>query len=263
MKDLAGNESQCERSVPLGEGLQVTGIPPEENVPGKENIVPAVAPASPPSGYVNIRSDFLKEMDMQFRPFGAERLEMARTEVPEKAWRLFLKEKGLPRPESTDASTARPMTFEGGGQPAQLPDFAKWFQEKARDGYAYSVPTVGQWLCAFGGTNDVQAAKEEIREWFRVRFKAPGSYHYFTNEVYDRGSRPENETATRLLDMESNLQEVVVDDLAGVSVFGVIGAYNRISEQGDMLDHCLRARHYNPFHMRFTGFRLCRRPLEE
>ena len=85
---------------------------------------------------------------------------------------------------------------------------------------------------------------------------------YGVNKVTGVGSRQENRTPTGLLDMESNVQELVLDG----EVFMAIGASNRDSGVKVMLDHCLQPRRYDTdaqtHQGRLTGVRLLRKPQE-
>jgi serine/threonine protein kinase len=213
-------------------------------------------------GVTLITSRFLEEMEMEFVPVGQDRLEMGRAEVPERAWFRFLREKSYG--ETRQGSTNYPMTL-GDFSPSLLREFVKWFEEKSSDGYAYFIPTQEQWMAAFCAAGDPVEARDKIKEWFfgtrkdQQRFEPHPEVRYGVNKVYPIGSRKENRTPAGLLDMESNVQEVVLDGDA----FKVIGGSNQENEQ-EILQRTLEARPFGELERgpqgRMTGFRLCRKP---
>jgi hypothetical protein len=216
-------------------------------------------------GVTLISSRFIEELAMEFVPFGQQRLEMSRYEVPERAWFQFLRETG--RGNFGGGRVTLPMVL-GALSPDLLREFAKWFESHSADGYAYSIPTVTHWLMAFVGVTDVDRARDGVREWFqgtdsgRHHFNPEPAVRYGVNKVTGVGSRQENRTPTGLLDMESNVQELVLDG----EVFMAIGASNRDSGVKVMLDHCLQPRRYDTdaqtHQGRLTGVRLLRKPQE-
>lgn len=192
---------------------------------------------------------------------------MCRTEMPERAWFLFLREKkGLDTSEP--GRRDYPMTL-GDKSPDLLREFVRWFEDKASDGYVYEIPTVKHWLGAFGGVSDPRQAFWQVTEWFRgerrdssARFNPDPGIRYGKNKVTPIGARPENRTPTGLLDMEANVQEIVLDG----EVFKVIGGSNQDSGTEQILDRCREPRSYD-FDRRtlqgdLSGFRLCRKPAE-
>jgi hypothetical protein len=213
--------------------------------------------ASKVLGFIYIRSTFLKEMDLEFVPFGQERLEMSLTEIPERAWNLFLRESGYGAPE--EERPGQPMTF-GDSSPELAREFVKWFTEKSRDGYVYSIPTRAQWLSAFTGMTEPAGALAAVRQWFETSFEESPRERYGVNYAQGTGKRKENATPTGLLDMESNVQEIVLDG----GVFKVIGGTNRDAGRSVLMERCLHPRPYTSderaLQGRLTGLRLCRRP---
>jgi serine/threonine protein kinase len=215
----------------------------------------------PQPGTVIIRSAFLEEMGLSFVTFGADRFEMGETEVTEKVWNRFLRDRGRAGAASYGGRKDHPMVI--ADQPVNLlKEFAVWFQEQAADGYQYFVPSASQWLCAFAGTRDAREATDRIRAWFDASFIAkPGERYGFVIASKVR-SRPENATPSGLFDMESNVQELVFKD--GEELFAVIGGHNQLVYREDILKHCLSIRPFNEGQQimlgKVTGFRLCRRP---
>jgi formylglycine-generating enzyme required for sulfatase activity len=203
---------------------------------------------------------------MEFVPFGHERWEMSRTEVPERAWNTFLREqKGMSIRSS--GRVDYPMTL-GDESPDLLREFVQWFGERSADGYVYSIPTVERWITAFSGTCDAARAADFARAWFRgdrvastsTRFNPSPRQRYGFNRLLPVGSRPENRTPTGLLDMVANVQEIVLEG----EVPKVIGGSNRDASTSVLEANCLAPRPYDTntrdFQGAFTGFRLCRRP---
>jgi hypothetical protein len=214
------------------------------------------------------RAPFLVEMGLEFRPFGfgEDRLEMSLTEVPERPWHQFLRE--MRHDESAGPGRLDYPMLLGKHPPELLFEFVEWFEEKADDGWNYFIPSVNEWQAAFAGASDPVQAHAYIEEWFRgerrdqKRFDPdplPRASRYGQNIVHAIGSRRVNATPTGLLDMESNVQEVV---LRG-GVFYVVGAQNRVADTADVLAHCLQPRRYSKvreeYSQDFTGFRLCRK----
>ena len=150
-------------------------------------------------------------------------------------------------------------------EPNYLTYFASWLTEKSEDGYEYFIPTAGQWMEAFAGARDPREASDAIKRWFKGedakrRFNPSPRSRYGINEVLHSGERPENRTPTGLLDMESNVQEIVRDDN---NLWYVIGGYNTL--RGDQLGWaCTEKRLYTTatesWAGKFTGFRVGRKP---
>jgi formylglycine-generating enzyme required for sulfatase activity len=208
---------------------------------------------------------FLVERGLDFVPLPS-RLEFSRTELPESMWFEFLVQRGL-RDEDAPAGRADyPMVL--GDYPASLlGDLSKWVTERSADGYEYRVPTLDEWLCAFSGARDAEGAREDVEAWFRggsrrQRFVDSPEEEYGKEEPSRIGSRPANASPTGLLDMESNVQELVKDG-SGAPV--VIGGQNPESQPEELLHACLEPRAYDrgqrDLMRRFTGFRLCRSPM--
>jgi len=274
MTDLASNVEYKDQpfSPPLAPGGSVGSASFLEKASGRLADVPGSrsdgqesgpsSRATGSQGVTLITSRFLEEMEMEFVPVGQDRLEMGRAEVPERAWFRFLRDKNYG--ETRQGSTNYPMTL-GDFSPSLLREFVKWFEEKSSDGYTYSIPTQEQWMAAFCAAGDPAEARDKITEWFlgsrkdQQRFEPHPEVLYGVNKVYPIGSRKENRTPTGLLDMESNVQEVVQDG----DGFRVIGGSNQEDER-EILKHCLEARPFGELERgaqgRMTGFRLCRKP---
>ena len=243
-----------------GEGTVVSGGQDGSSESSREGFPRGLA-----HGVTLISSRFIEELGMEFVPFGQERLELSRYEVPERAWFQFLREAGHGNPGSGRVTS--PMVLES-LSPDLLREFAKWFGRHSADGYTYAIPTVSHWLMAFAGVNDVGRAREGVREWFqgtgsgRHRFNPEPTVRYGLNKVTRLGSRHETRTPTGLLDMESNVQELVLEG----EVFMAIGASNRDSGKKIMLEHCLQPRRFDTdaqtHQGRLTGVRLLRKPQE-
>ena len=267
MTDLAGRTSIMKLPLYRQLGLLTAGAVQDDSAGGKTTARTEDPRLQTAVGIIP-RSAFLKEMGLIFVPFGDDRLqqEMSRTELPDRVWQLFLRtERGLDR-EKDERSTAgdplMPMVL--GDQPVTaVRDFVKWFQERANDGYVYFVPTVEQWLCAFTDTDEEQEARQALEKWFDRRFEARPEPRYGVNKPYAMGLRLENMTLTGMLDMESNLQELVVlqDDR---TIYAVIGAHNQLVDAESIKRACLHHRKFDraqqPLLKKLTGLRLCRRP---
>lgn len=227
---------------------------------------PFVGPPSPePSpagaGWTRISTPFLEDLELEFVPFGQERREICRTEVTERAWFRFLKEKR--RGVKEEGRRDYPMVL--GDEPAELLlGFVSWIETSSDDGYVYEIPTVSDWVCAFAGTSDPALASRRVEQWFSgrslERFDPSPDVAYSSPTLQRIGSRPENRTpVTGLLDMEANVQEIVLDR----GVFKVMGGTDRDKAE-DLEERCLSARLYDSderdFRKRFTGVRLMRRP---
>ncbi len=272
LTDLAGNVAVFEEAFhPSGIASKKAGgtldLPESEPVPalaGTEEGSGAsgsLRPVSRARGVTWIVSPFLEELRMDFVPFGHERWEMARIEVPERAWFQFLREaKG--RASLRQGSLDMPMVLQD-ESPELLREFVKWFGERSDDGYVYEIPTADQWIEAFTGAPP-DAVRERMRAWFAGK-GAPGfvsnpRVRYGQNVVLAIGSRPENRTPTGLLDMEANVQEIV---RVGEEL-QVIGGSNRDAAPSEIETRCLAPRPYDAkariFQGAVTGFRLCRRP---
>ncbi len=202
---------------------------------------------------------------MDFIVCGPTRLEMCKTEIFESCWFRFLNEKGLRGPDERLGKRENPMVLSN--QPIELVgQFVKWFEEQAADGYTYSLPTVEQWLRSFTGARTEAEATREIRSWFSEdgEFVFQQSERYGQNEVSAIGERSENATSTGLLDMESNLQEIV---LTAQGLHVVIGGHNQLDDQERLSRACTMSRSLDEDQREllggFTGFRICRKPISE
>ena len=257
LTDLAGNVSERRHDYspliaePMPEGAEV----------------PVAGAGSKPiqAGTIILRSRFLREVGMEFVVCGPSRLEMSKTELPESCWFRFLNEKGLRGPDERIGKRENPMVL--ADQPVELiAQFVKWFGEQAADGYTYSLPTVEQWLCSFSGTRTQEKAVREIKDWFTQDdgFVFQQEERYGQNMVSRIGMRPGNATATGLLDMEGNLQEIVLDP-QGLHV--VIGGHNQLADPARISRACLETRSLDEDQRDllggFTGFRICRQPVSE
>ena len=257
LTDLAGNisERRHDYSPPIDEPM------PEA---GKLPATPASA-APVRAGTIILRSRFLREVGMDFIVCGPTRLEMCKTEIFESCWFRFLNEKGLRGPDERLGKRENPMVLSD--QPIELVgQFVKWFEEQAADGYTYSLPTVEQWLRSFTGARTEAEATREIRSWFSEdgEFVFQQSERYGQNEVSTIGERSENATSTGLLDMESNLQEIV---LTAQGLHVVIGGHNQLDDQERLSRACTMSRSLDEDQREllggFTGFRICRKPISE
>lgn len=265
MIDLAGNETVVTQVCPVFEPGQVAGA---EGAEGRTQ--PGVAREGEGALVTGSkrrtvkRSETLRELELDFVAYGGlSAEEMGVSEVNQKAWNAFLRDRlGQKTPEG---DPRKPMTIGERFDPELLTYFAHWLTEKSDDGYRYHVPTANQWTCAFSGSAYPPEAGEALRRWFRGddprrRFNASPRSRYGVNEVLNIGERPENRTPTGILDMESNVQEIVRDD---TGLWYVIGGYNLLREN-DLLHFCAQKRLYSTatesWAGKFTGFRLARRP---
>jgi hypothetical protein len=255
LTDRAGNVSTIKEFFnPL---LAATPPAPVEGPPVRRSS------PSPEPGTVILRSAFLHEIGLRFSVCGPSRFEMASTEVPEYAWFLFLEEKRQREVEAGRGSRQYPMVLED-RYLKLLPEFVRWFEINAADGYSYAIPHQDDWLRAFTGARSVDEARKEISAWFHDAQDGFGfvqSERYGKNKPSEIRARPSNLTPTELLDMESNLQEIVLDDN---DLYAVIGGHNQLDDVDRMEQHCLAARRFDTDTRemlgRFTGVRLCRRP---
>ena len=277
MTDRAGWRGEAGETFPQTYNVEVAGdgTTATDGAGAKLELAPAVGgrdlseptPAVRPvqrGGAVTLRAAFLREMGMDFRPFGSERYEMGVTEVPERAWFEFLRSVD-PEAPTEPGRLSFPMVI-AEYDPALLAKFVLWFERQADDGYHYMVPTVQQWQAAFGGDDHPVQNLERITSWFRntradgKRFDVSPSVRYGWNQIKRIGSRAENATPTGFLDMESNVQEVV----RGGGFYYVLGAHNATRESELIERYCLRPRPFtdvlSSLSGALTGFRLCRRP---
>ena len=257
LTDLAGNisERRHDYSPPIDEPMPATGQLP---------VTPAVT-APVRAGTIILRSRFLREVGMDFIVCGPTRLEMCKTEISESCWFRFLNEKGLRGPDERLGKRENPMVLSD--QPIELVgQFVKWFEEQAADGYTYSLPTVEQWLRSFTGARTEAEATREIRSWFSEdgEFVFQQSERYGQNKVSAIGERSENATSTGLLDMESNLQEIV---LTAQGLHVVIGGHSQLDDPERLSRACTMSRSLDEDQREllggFTGFRICRKPVSE
>ena len=209
-------------------------------------------------------SEFVRRVGLEFRPFGfsPDRLEMSHTEVTELAWTEFLRGRG--RNDVAAGSARLPMTLDQ-EPPELIYEFVRWFERNADDGFTYFIPSVVEWKQAFSGANDPAQANAEIAKWFsggredNRQFDSSPKERYGYNRVSNVGSRRENATPTGFLDMESNVQEIVLDG----DLFYVIGGDNSDTSADRMTEACLRPRLYSQREAAMggalTGLRLCRK----
>jgi hypothetical protein len=266
MFDLAGNENTVRESCPLFD----PGIAPKEDVVsgvsgnGQEGTKTAVTPR--PSPRLVKQTEFLKELSLDFAPYGIFGQEMSIYEVNQKAWNTFQREI-LGRRDVPPGSTAIPMTLDERFDSELLNKFAKWIGQKSNDGYRYSIPTDKNWMTAFAGSKDPRDAPDVIVKWFKgtlggIAFNPSPGKRYADPDVLPCGSRQENRTPTGLLDMESNIQEIVRDENG---LWYVIGGHNRDRVE-DLESRCTAARPYlygtSLWAYKYTGFRLCREPID-
>jgi hypothetical protein len=118
-------------------------------------------------------------------------------------------------------------------------------------------------MTAFTGSRDPSDAIQDITKWFKAPsggFNGSPRRRYSITDVLHSGERPENRTPTGLLDMESNLQEVVHDESGS---WRVVGGWNAL-RGWELLQMCTVSRPYSTgasdWMAGFTGFRLGRRP---
>ncbi|MBI4582590.1 MAG: protein kinase [Planctomycetes bacterium] len=257
MIDMVGNANTVSELCPVAD---VEGI-----VTPKERLDPDAGVA--PAGFRQEGQScpFLKEIGLEFKAFGKEGVEMSTTEVTERAWTRYLKERSFRRgEEAKEGSLDLPMTLVEADENLLL-GFTDWLSDKCKENYRYYIPTPEEWRCAFAGTADPQEAAGEILNWFQGASRRGKSYNpnpknrYYSEQISRIGSRLENRTPSGLLDMESNLQELV-RDLEGR--FGVIGGWNLLRES-ELSDHCLKER---PFKLgsrdplkKYTGLRVARK----
>ncbi|HZN57112.1 MAG TPA: serine/threonine-protein kinase, partial [Planctomycetota bacterium] len=274
MTDLAGNIGRGEQLCPVtradaragfltGAAFRDAGSTSFASPSNVSHSAPESAAASTASGVTVISSPFVREMEVEFVPFGQDRLEMSRTEVPEKAWFRFLDERGHGFHGTGEALV--PMVLDERSVET-LREFVAWFEEKANDGYRYEIPTAAQWLQAFAGERDAERARRSVTAWFQAkldsvdRFDPRPKCSYETDAVKEVGRRPENRAPGGLLDMEANVQEVVLDG----GLLKVIGGHAGDKTPDALLSRALAPRPFGPSEAategRFTGLRLLRRP---
>ena len=262
MVDLAGNVGVHDQVCTLtrsamGELNRATSRGGRDLVyaAGQSRSVPRAAATG-----IQVRSPFLMDLDLDFRPFGTTRTEMGTTEVTERVWAKFLVSRAQPVAELKNPEYPRLLTEE---DTALLRDFVLWFQEEAKDGYAYGIPTTAEWKCAFVNASDPHYANIHIDDWFGEqgfdgqRFEPNPTQRYGLRVPVRVRSRPENKTPTGLYDMEGNVQEIVED--GGLRL---IGGFNNLEKPDDFRKYCKQSRPYNPgdLYARMTGCRLLRRP---
>ncbi len=236
-----------------------------KEVPGlymPASVAADTAAASPTLRPRIFRSPFLRRHGMSFVTCGVTGLEMGTTEVPEAVWFEFLEDTGLRDEDAGPATRGHPMVLNDA--PVKwVRRFVKWFEAQAEDGYAYHVPTVDEWTMAFAGVDSRDDAYEEISRWFQEEFEFSSGQapRYGLNVASPIGSRPRNATPTRLLDMESNVQELVYDRQG---LEAVIGGNNQHDNRAKIERACRTPRALDRDHQellgRLTGLRLCRRP---
>ena len=208
----------------------------------------------------------LKMLGITFKEYGKDGESMMTTELPERALNTYLSESQI-RPDIGEGSLQLPAvvgeTFDG----AQVVGFVTWLNEKVNDGFEYYIPTADQWRASFMNSEDPGNAVRDIEDWFQGRhptwsFDPFPNVNYGKNKVSPIGSRKENMTMSGLLDMESNLQEIV---RGKDSSWLVIGGWNTL--RPIMLrTKCTHERHLkaslNGYEHKYTGLRLGRRPKQ-
>ncbi len=290
LEDAAGNTAYFKKLFisPFSEGeeindpthiTRVEGQPEKANKAPDANIEPASykkesnRPLPKREDYVATipRIEFLKDHNLEFRPFGPYFEEMATTELPEKIWNVFLHDIGILNTD--EGSLKRPMVMDGDLKMVTIKQFETWMTEKCgeEDGYEYFIPNPDQWKRAFVGTREVGEATNGIVKWFIDKNGFKGSKFtpltdekYALNRISKIRSRQENMTPTGLFDMESNLQELAVDG----NDYYVIGGFNRL-RTNRLREACIKERAFihtlsdkNSL-IEFTGIRLCRRPKQK
>lgn len=238
-------------------------VPATHKKPGEDSAIGG----TPRVGY-EVRSTFLHEMDLDFRPFGSERLEMGTTEITERVWAEFERDTG--RGTSQPRYPNYPKVFTELTDLDALSDFIVWFEGHAQDGYSYRLPSAEEWLCSFAQTDDVVYARARIRRWFFGEGKDSESGGEvgptFTRDIDPRygfnarqtvASRGKNRTPGGLYDMEANVQELVQDGAAP----RVIGGFDHFQRAEQFHDLCTASRMFNSaMYASMTGFRLLRWP---
>ena len=209
------------------------------------------------------RAPILWKLDLNFIRCGTGDLEMGVTEVPAAAWHAFRVATGSLSEDAPVPKRGMPMVF--GDEPVKrIKQFAKWIGAQADDGYVYSLPTLAEWQMAFVGAETRKQALEQIEDWFRRDFSIGMRERYGRNQSMPVGSRPQNATPTRLLDMESNLQEIVYDE-RGLEV--VIGGHNHLADAEKIQRNCVVSRPFDNdqrgMMRQMTGIRLSRRPVHD
>ncbi len=261
MTDLVGNVNAVTRDCDVFEadGSFAIGGPEEEARP---------LPGSVRDSDVDVQRAtsaklLLEELGIEFTGYGSRGEEMSATEIPERAWFAYLVERRH-RDVERGSRTSPAIVGTDFGEELVL-GFVEWLEEQLDDGYDYYVPTPGQWRAAFLGSRDPADATRDIQGWFQGtypgwRFDPRPEVRYGINRVLSIGSRRKNQTVTGLLDMESNLQEIVRSE---DGTWYVIGGWNTQREY-ELRDSCLAERplksSLEDFRRKFTGLRIGRRP---
>ncbi len=204
--------------------------------------------AAGPTAGVERQSRFLVKLDLRFRLFSRDWTEMGTTEISERVWSRFLLESRGTRTAEGTTGTNPDLPHLFSKEDIDLLDaFVLWFEESARDGYTYRIPTTAEWLCAFVGTRDPEFAPQDIDKWFenkrrdRMGFNSKPDKPYGTLEPTTVRSRPENKTPTGLYDMEANVRELVRDG----SSWRVIGGCNQEKAE-DLQASCKASQPHDP-----------------
>ncbi|MCH2373218.1 MAG: hypothetical protein MK538_03480, partial [Planctomycetes bacterium] len=257
--DLAGNSSTVRELCPVtweNRFAWQRGGSPHVVAESHEQPEATLRSASP-RGLI-LRSEFLREVDLDFRPFGFERVEMGTTEVTRTAWARFLNQRN--GTQSAVEEVSRKPAMLGRRDLGVLVEFVQWFEEQANDGYNYFLPAAYQWRAALSGASDPDRVDAQIKAWFigeNARFVGKPARPYGGDELLDVGLRPENRTVSGLYDMEAGVQEIVTY----LGSMYTIGGYNALDDAEAMLEHCLKPRLLTPESAaKPTGFRLCRKP---
>jgi serine/threonine protein kinase len=204
---------------------------------GVSEVIPGLSKgtgrARPAGATVESECVLLRELGMKFLPFGSKQgrgMEMAETEVTLGVWNRFRAARGLAR---LPGDPKMPWSVRSAEFDKSLVDeFLRWLETSCDGDYHFFVPSAEEWLLAFTGALNGEEARKKILMWFSGYAKngfrdiVAGNSRYGAETALPVGSRPINKTATQLLDMESNLQEIVHDDNGR---WLVIGGHNALS----------------------------------
>ncbi len=278
MTDLAGNtHSTDEACAWTREALAFRARTSDLSLGGARPDEVAAAPAitdgegdvrrsthSLPGDALLLRSPFVERIGLEFRTVSADRIDLATTEVSESVWAEFLRQTGRDGEASGEREVPKLLSFE---DTQLLSDFVRWFEENARDGYAYRLPTPVEWMCAFVAASDPDEARHKIYDWFvgnpndaryPQQFNEAPRARYGVNRIDPSQARPENKTPSGLYDMEANAQEVV----QASGQWLVIGGFNQLEHKSEFARACTEARRFVEAEQRsrLVGFRLLRFP---
>ena len=208
--------------------------------------------------------DLLRQLGIEFRQAGRDArgaVEFATTELTRAAWNRFLMQRGAV-PLSGDPSL--PVSIGEDFDQHRVNAFLRWLERSCDGEYDFFLPSPDQWRAAFTGQSQADKARWAIRVWFhgfdRDSFQeiAEGPRRYGHGTILPVGSRRENRTSTGLLDMESNLRELVVEN----DRWYVIGGHNALRPV-DLSEACVRAQRIEialrEHEGRYVGLRIARR----